>query len=83
MVINNIDTSDIPLIDDFSKGRPNPFAEKIKKDGFSITVRYSPDDVANLINGKRRLDEFNFFEHDPDELAAFERYRQANQPHEI
>ena len=79
MIIDNIDMSDIPEITDFSKGRPNPFAEKIKKYGFSITVHYSPEDIANMFNGKRRLDEFDFFEHDTDELEAFEKYRKANQ----
>jgi hypothetical protein len=79
MIIDHIDKSDIPEIIDFSTARPNPFAEKIRKEGFSVTVHYSPDDVKNMMDGKRRLDEFNFFEHDPDELAAFEKYRKANQ----
>ncbi|MDR1705542.1 MAG: hypothetical protein LBS19_12760 [Clostridiales bacterium] len=73
-----IDTDDMPVITDFSKARPNPFAEQIKKHGFSVVVHYSPEDVANMYNSKRRLDEFDFFEHDPDELAAFERYRKTH-----
>jgi len=32
---------------DFSNGRKNPHAEKIKKEGYSITVHYSPQDVAD------------------------------------
>ena len=43
----NIDFSDIPEITDFSKGRKNPHAEKIKKEGYSVTIRYSPEDIAN------------------------------------
>jgi hypothetical protein len=74
MVIDCIDTSDIPEITDFSTARPSPFAEKIKKEGFSVTVHYSADDVNNMFNGKRRLDEFDFFEHDADELDAFDKY---------
>ena len=31
---------------DFSKGRKNPHAEKILKEGYSITVHYSPQDIA-------------------------------------
>ena len=31
---------------DFSNGRKNPHAEKIKKEGYSITIHYSPQDVA-------------------------------------
>ena len=37
---------DMPEITDFSKGRRNPFAEKIKKEGYSVTIHYSPEDVA-------------------------------------
>ena len=40
-------------------------------------MHYSPEDVADIINGKQKFD-FDLLEHDPDELAAFERYRQAN-----
>jgi len=40
---------DMPEITDFSKGRKNPFADKIKKEGYSITTveHYSPEDIAN------------------------------------
>ena len=44
-LIDDIDT--MPEITDFSKGRKNPFAEKIKKEGYSVTIHYSPDDVAS------------------------------------
>jgi hypothetical protein len=30
---------------DFSKGRKNPHAEKILKEGYSVTVHYSPQDI--------------------------------------
>ena len=42
-----IDFSDIPPITDFSTGRRNPHAEKIKKEGYSVTIHYSPQEVAN------------------------------------
>jgi len=32
---------------DFSNGRKNPYAEKVKKEGYSVTVHYSPEDVAD------------------------------------
>lgn len=38
---------DMPEITDFSKGHKNPFAEKIKKEGYTIMVHYSPEEVAN------------------------------------
>jgi len=31
---------------DFSKGRKNPHAEKILKEGYSVTVYYNPQDIA-------------------------------------
>ena len=31
---------------DFSKGRKNPHAEKILKEGYSVTVHYTPQDMA-------------------------------------
>jgi len=56
-----------------SKIRRNPFYEDIVKNGFSIAVHYSPEDVAEIINGKQKFD-IDLLEHDPDELAAFEKY---------
>ena len=67
---------------DLSRVQRNPYYEDIIKNGFSIAVHYSPEDVAEIINGKQKFD-FDLLEHDPDELAAFERYRQANQHQEI
>jgi len=32
---------------DFSKGRKNPYAEKIKTEGYSITEHYSPQDIVD------------------------------------
>jgi len=57
-----------------SKIRKNPFYEDITKNGFSIVVHYSPEDVAEIINGNQKFD-FDLLEHDPDEVAAFEKYR--------
>ena len=62
---------------DPSRIRKNPFYENIVKNGFSITVHYSPEDVADIMSGKRQFD-FDLLEHDPDELAAFERYRKSH-----
>ena len=40
---------DMPEITDFSKGRKNPFAEKIKNEGYTITTieHFSPKDIAD------------------------------------
>ena len=45
---------DMPEITDFSKGRKNPFAEKIRKEGYSITVHYSPEDIADGSIGDKK-----------------------------
>ncbi|MCL2350420.1 MAG: hypothetical protein FWC67_02960 [Defluviitaleaceae bacterium] len=57
-----------------SRMQKNPFYEDIIKNGFSISVHYSPEDVAEIIEGNQKFD-FDLLEHDPDELAAFEKYR--------
>jgi len=44
-----INYDDIPEIKDFSKGRKNPHAAIIKENGYSVTIRYSPDDVENAV----------------------------------
>ena len=31
---------------DFSNGRKNPHAEKILKEGYSVTIHYSPEEIA-------------------------------------
>ena len=72
-----MDTLDNLRIPDISKIRKNPYYESIVKNGFSIVVHYSPEDVADIISGRQRFD-FDLLEHDPDEMAAFERYRNAN-----
>ena len=59
------------------KIKKNPFYEDIIKNGFSIAVHYSPEDVAEILSGEQKFD-FDLLEHDPDELEAFEKYRIAN-----
>ena len=41
----DINYDDIPEIKDFSKGRKNPHAQKIRENGYSIIIHYSPEDV--------------------------------------
>ena len=45
---------DMPEITDFSKGRKNPFAERIKKEGYTVTVHYSPADIADGSIGDKK-----------------------------
>ena len=79
MINKKIDTSDIPEISDFSNARPNPYAEKIRKYGYSITIHYSPEDVARMAqNSFEKIKSLDMLELEPDELAALEKYHKAN-----
>ena len=79
MINEKIDTSDIPEITDFSIARPNPYAEKIRKHGYSITIHYSPEDVDRMTqNAVDKIKNLNILDLDPDEMAAMEKYRKAN-----
>ena len=76
---NKIDTSDIPEITDFSSARPNPFAEKIRKNGYYIIIHYSSEDVARMTqNALKKIESLDILELDSDELAALEKYKKAN-----
>ena len=79
---STIDYSDIPPITDFSTARKNPFAEKIKKHGYTVQVHYSPEDVANMtkqsIENIDGLEDMAWLDLDADEIAALKKYREAN-----
>jgi len=82
MNIDNIpiDLSDIPEITDFSKARKNPYAEKIKKHGYSITIHYSAEDVAARIKDNvEKIQGMDMSDLDPDEQMALKKYMEANQ----
>ena len=71
---------EITEITDFSKARKNPYAEKLRVNGYSIIINVSPEDIAEMT--KRNLEQIqklNPLELDPDELRALEKYREANQ----
>ena len=79
MINNRINTSDIPEITDFSGARPNLYAEKIRKHGYSITIHYTAEDVAKMTqNAVDKIKSLDMLELDPDEIAALEKYRKAN-----
>jgi len=42
-----INYDDIPEIKDFSKAHRNPHAKSIREKGYSVTIHYTPEDVAN------------------------------------
>ena len=82
IIDNAIDYSDIPPITDFSTARKNPFADKIKKHGYTIQIHYSPEDVANMtkqsITNIDGIEDMAWLDLDADEIAALKKYRNAN-----
>ena len=83
MNINNIpiDLSDIPELTekDFARARKNPYAERIRKHGYSITIHYSPEDVAaRTKENVEKIQDIDMSDLDDDERRAFERYLEAN-----
>ncbi|MCL2217793.1 MAG: hypothetical protein FWB91_12350 [Defluviitaleaceae bacterium] len=79
MNYENIDTSDIPEITDFSKARRNPYAEKIRKHGYSITIHYSSEDVARMTKDTiNKIKSLDMLELDPDEREALRKYEEAH-----
>jgi uncharacterized protein YfbU (UPF0304 family) len=73
----NISTDiEIREITDFSNARKNPYAEKIKKHGFSVTVNYSPNDVTKIIEQTCNQD-IDLLGLDPEEVKAFEKYKKS------
>ena len=78
----DIDYSDIPAITDFSSARKNPYAEKIKKYGYTVRIHYSPEDVANMnacaIEKIDGLEDMEWLDLDPIEIAALKKYRETN-----
>ena len=79
MCDEKIDTSDIPEVTDFSNARSNPYAEKICKQGYSILIHYSPEDIDRMtFDAIEKIKDLDLLELDLDELAALEKYRKAN-----
>jgi hypothetical protein len=77
-----IDYSDIPAITDFSSARKNPYADKIKKYGYTLRIHYSPEDVANMnahaIEKIDGLEDMQWLDLDLSEIMALKKYREAN-----
>ncbi|MCL2528312.1 MAG: hypothetical protein FWE42_07820 [Defluviitaleaceae bacterium] len=77
-----IDYSDIPAITDFSSARKNPYADKIKKYGYTIRIHYSPEDIANMnahaIEKIDGLEDMEWLDLDPSEIWALKKYRESN-----
>jgi len=79
-----VDTSDIRELtrEDFARGRKNPFANNLKKNGYRIIIDVTPEEITamsheniNHINNMERMDWLNL---DDEEIAAMKLYRESN-----
>jgi hypothetical protein len=78
-----IDTSDIRELtkEDFAKGRKNPYAEKLIKNGYKIIINVTPEDIAEM--SERNIEQINSMESmdwldlDPEEIEALKTYREG------
>jgi len=76
-----IDTSEIREMtaEDFARGRNNPYAEKLRKNGYSIIINVSPEDIAKRTkNNLDKIQSMDMLDLDPDERRALEKYMEAN-----
>ena len=76
-----IDTSDIREMtaEDFARGRKNPYAEKLRKNGYSIVINVSPEEIAKRTDSNlERMQSMDMLALDPDERRALEKYREAS-----
>jgi len=69
----------IKKIIDFSKARRNPYAEKLRKNGYSIVINVSPEDISNMTRRNiEAIQSMDLLELDPDERKALKKYMSAN-----
>ena len=79
-----IDTSDINEItaEEFANARKNPYAEKLRKNGYSIIIHVSPEDIKkttqNNLEKINDVERNDWLDLDAEEIAALKRYRQAH-----
>ena len=76
-----IDTSEIREMtaEDFARGRKNPFAKKLRKNGYTIIINVSPEDIAKRTKSNLEIIQgMDILDLDPDERRALEKYMEAN-----
>jgi hypothetical protein len=83
-VHNMIDTSDIRELtrEDFARGRKNPFAESLRKNGYKIVIEVTPEDIAAMsrenIGRINDMENQDWLDLDDEEIQAMKMYREAN-----
>ena len=79
-----IDTSDIRELtkEDFARGRKNPYAEKIRTQGYKIIIDVTPEDITAMSRQNvakiNNMESIDWLDLDAEEIEALKMYRQAN-----
>jgi len=81
---NMIDTSDIRELtrEDFARGRKNPFAESLRKNGYKIIIEVTPEDIAAMsrenVERINSMEDMDWLDLDEEEIQALKMYRDSN-----
>jgi len=80
----SINTSDIRELtrEDFVRGKKNPFAESLRKNGYKIIIDVTPDDIASMsrenVNRINDMERMHWLDLDDEEMKAMKIYRESN-----
>ena len=78
-----IDTSDIRELtkEDFARARKNPYAEKLRKNGYKIIINVTPEDIAEMSKKNAEqidsMEGMDWLDLDPEEIQALKKYREG------
>ena len=79
-----IDTSDIKEItaEEFASARTNPYAEELRKNGYSIVIHVSPEDIKRAtkqnVDKIDEMEQMDWLDMDAEEVVALKKYRQTH-----
>ena len=79
-----IDTSDIRELTkaDFARGRKNPYAEKLRTQGYKIIIDVTPEEIATMsrenVSRINDIESMDWLDLDAEEIEALKIYRESN-----
>ena len=79
-----IDTSDIRELtrEDFARGKKNPYAESLRKNGYKIIIEVTPEEIAAMsqenVTRINEMESTDWLGLDDEEIQAMKIYREAN-----
>jgi len=79
-----VDTSDIRELtkEDFARGRKNPFAEKLRKQGYKIIIDITPEEIEEMsrrnVSQIDAMEDMDWLDLDAEEIEALKIYRKEN-----